>query len=272
MLRRAIQRMAGLYPLLGLLFILLVPAVILHLVLGSAPALVPPSAPSPAPARPSPPVASPIPYSSPTAEESPTPAPGTHVGIQAGHWLTFDVPEELSSLRLAEGATGADWDEVVVNLQVAERVTDILRREGLNVDLLPATVPEGYRADVFVALHADAADNTELSGFKVARAVWSVQPDVDDALVHAIYTDYQAATGLREDVNRVTEDMTEYYAFNWTKYLHSVSPTTPAAIIEMGYMTNDNDRWLLLHQQETVARAIAKSVLDFLGRPSQTGL
>src|SRR6266436_6582429 len=49
------------------------------------------------------------------------------VGIQAGHWMTDNVPPELQRL---DAATGASWNgvnEVDINLDIAQRVAALLR-------------------------------------------------------------------------------------------------------------------------------------------------
>jgi len=188
------------------------------------------------------------------------------VGIQAGHWKNSELPAELASLRGSTGAVGNGWKEVDVNLDVASRVAGILREKGVQVDLIPATVPVDYQADAFVALHGDANGNPSVSGFKLARARWSKIPQKDDALIQAISAEYQAATGLREHPSTITENMRQYYAFDWKDLKHAVNPATPAVILEMGFLTTTSDRQLLLEQPDRVAQGIARGILKFLGR------
>jgi len=267
MLHRALERGVVLFTLVAFFTALLVPAIAVQLAIVGIPAPLPAPVPSPVSA------ALPLPSPSPVPSAAPTPMPILRVGIQSGHLQACDVPDELSALRCAWGVSGNGWDEVVVNHQVALQVAGMLRPEGIEVDILPTTVPEEYRANLFVALHSDGYDgDRSLRGFKVARAEWSRQPAVDDALVRDLVTDYQTATGLPESRGTNTDNMTQYYAFDYAKYLHAISPSTPAAIIEMGLLTNDDDRELLTQHQERAARGIAKAVLDFLGRPSRTGL
>jgi N-acetylmuramoyl-L-alanine amidase len=226
--------------------------------------------PTPMPGPTPPPILAPSPDPTPSPFPSPTPAPlpAPHVGIQAGHWLTRYLPDELSALRTMVGVKVGDWEEARVNMGVAERVADILVREGIDVDVLPATVPEGYKADLFLSLHTDAWKDPEMSGFKVARSDWSRDPARDDSLVQRLIGDYQAATGLPEHRDTITDNMTQYYAFDYKKYRHAVSPSTPAAIIEMGFLSNDGDLRLLTQQPERAALGIARGVLDFLGNHS----
>ncbi len=193
-----------------------------------------------------------------------SPQPLARVGIQAGHWLSSALPAELASLRGATGAAGNGWREVDVNLDIARRVEALLGKAGVQVDLLPATVPPDYGADAFVALHGDANGTSSLSGYKLARASWSSIPEKDDALLKAISAEYQAGTGLVDHPQTITQNMTMYYAFNH-RLEHSVSPATPSVILEMGFLTNAQDRDLLMQQPDRVAEAITKGILRFLG-------
>jgi N-acetylmuramoyl-L-alanine amidase len=43
-----------------------------------------------------------------------------------------------------------------------------------------------------------------------------------------------------------------------------ISPGTPAAIIELGFLTNARDRALLVGGQDLIAAALADGILDFL--------
>ncbi|HEX2988500.1 MAG TPA: N-acetylmuramoyl-L-alanine amidase, partial [Chloroflexota bacterium] len=189
---------------------------------------------------------------------------GKHVGIQAGHWQTANLPDELASLRGSTGAAGNGWREVDVNLDIARRVSALLGKSGVQVDLLPSTVPIGYQADAFVALHNDGSSNTSISGFKVARSSWSVIPNKDDALVMDLEADYGAGTGFEPNSQTITLAMTRYYAFNNRRLEHSVSPSTPAAILEMSFLTNPGERSVMMNDPDRVAKAIARGILDFL--------
>ena len=66
--------------------------------------------------------------------------------------------------------------------------------------------------------------------------------------------------------------MTDYYAFAWFRYEHALSPFTPAAVLEMGFLSNDDDREVLLGRQSVVARGIADGVLRFLAAKPQSAL
>lgn len=191
------------------------------------------------------------------------------VGIQVGHWKADEAPAEFPNLRFQFGASFDGVDEVELNLDIAQRVAGLLRTRGIAVDVLPATIPPGYLADAFVSLHADGDDYREARGFKVAHGFYR-GPHEDD-LVEWLTDSYAAATGLPWD-NSVSGDMTDYYAFAWYRYEHALSPFTPAAILEMGFLSRDDDREVLLGKQGAVARGIAAGIIRFLAAKPQSTL
>jgi hypothetical protein len=58
--------------------------------------------------------------------------------------------------------------------------------------------------------------------------------------------------------------MTGYFAFNWSRFQHAVAAHTPAVILEMGYVSHDGDRSLMLDRADVVATAIADGIMTFL--------
>lgn len=168
------------------------------------------------------------------------------VGIVAGHW------------KNDPGAICPDGlEEADINLEVAERTAALLRRAGYRVDLLSEFDPqlEGYEADVFLSIHADSCVNG-VSGFKLARLPDSQVGDKADRLVNALYREYADVTDLEPHYDTITYDMRDYHAF------HEISPQTPGAIIEIGFMGEDRD--LLVRRPDLVARGIARGVIAFL--------
>lgn len=191
------------------------------------------------------------------------------IGIQAGHWLAGQAPPELSRLVLQTGTSWAGVNEWEINLDVAQRVASILRPQGYVVDVLPATVPRGYLADVFVSLHGDGDGTGAKSGYKLAHG--SRRGPYEEALMRAIIDAYGPATGLAYDQHGVTPAMRGYYAFNWRRYQHSAAPHTPAVILEMGFVSHAHDRHLMTARADLVARAIADGILAFLeAHPRET--
>lgn len=192
--------------------------------------------------------------------------PPQRIALQAGHWRAEEQHAELALLRGSTGAEGPGWAERDVNLDIARRAARLLEAGGFLVDVLPAPLPERYRSDVFLALHGDANGDRKMRGFKVARGARSAIPEVDDALVATIYRTYGQMTGLPRDDKNITSNMRYYYAFTGGLNRHAVAPTTPAAILEMGFLSNESDRRLLLSSPDVLAEAVAASLAEFLRR------
>jgi N-acetylmuramoyl-L-alanine amidase-like protein len=184
------------------------------------------------------------------------------VGIQAGHWKANEVPEELDRFSVQTGATWGDITEVDVNLDIAQRVAVILNSKGIAVDVLPTTVPAGYLADAFVAVHADSDGVGENSGFKMAHG--ARRGPYEDGLLNHIKDAFGAATGLDYDAAHISSNMRGYYPFSWSRFQHAVAAHTPAVILEMGYLSNDHDRQLMVNHPQLLAGAVAEGIMRFL--------
>jgi N-acetylmuramoyl-L-alanine amidase len=184
------------------------------------------------------------------------------VGLQAGHWMNEDVPPELG--RLQGGAVGGGKQEWQVNLDIAQRTAALLEAAGVQVDVLPATVPPRYTANAFIALHADGDPAGQAHGFKVARPGFSSLPDVDDRLVDTLNQVYASDTALPRDDAHISLRMLYYYAFNSRRYCHAVAPGVPQAIVEMGYLTSPVDRGFLINDPDKLAYGLADGIQTFL--------
>lgn len=201
----------------------------------------------------------------PSATPTPMPVPVPRVGIQVGHWQLEDLPDEMQQFRTWSGSYVPGYDEWEINLPIAERVQQRLTAAGVQVDLLPTVIPIGYQADAFVSIHADGASGAKAAirrGWKLATP-YRASP-ASQALAAAVRESYGRVTGLPEDPRGLSVDMRAYYAFAHYRYWHSLAPTTPAIIIETGFMTYDAE-WELLHKQpDVVAQGIAEGVLAYL--------
>lgn len=205
-----------------------------------------------------------LPAAAPTATATPLPPIHARVGLQVGHWHAAELPDELASLRAETGASAGGYAEVDINLQIARQVAALLAARGITVDLLPATIPHGYSADAFIAIHCDYNNDPGMAGFKLARYGDSTIPARADALLGTLAGAYGAATGQPTD-SHITRAMIYYYAFNSAAFQHAIAPQTPGVIIELGFLTNANDRALLVSQQPTVAAGLARGIIGFLG-------
>lgn len=184
------------------------------------------------------------------------------VGIQIGHLRASEAPSEFPNLPRSIGSSFGEVQEVEVAMTIARGVRDALEARGIAVDLLPATVPPSYIADAFVSLHADVDRTSTARGSKMAHGTY--RSPYDAKLVASLREHYRAATGLPEDRN-VTDDMRDYYAFAWFRYEHSLAPHTPAAIVELGFISHPRDREVLLDRSDDAAKGLAEGILRFLG-------
>ena len=186
----------------------------------------------------------------------------TKVALQVGHWKNDEVPDELHKLRGNTGATGDGMSEWEVNYEIARLTKEFLEEKGITVELLPATVPKSYWADVFVAIHADGSEDTTKSGYKAATSRRNTTGTADE-LVEMIETSYENATGLEKDP-LITRNMRGYYAFSYWRFEHAVHPMTASAILETGFLTNPSDRDTIVDSPEISAQGLADGILTYL--------
>ncbi|MCS6825070.1 MAG: N-acetylmuramoyl-L-alanine amidase [Caldilinea sp.] len=182
-------------------------------------------------------------------------------GIVAAAW-NRDVALISGHAGYDSGAVCEDVDgavmltEVEVNAQIAGLAAERLRRTGASVMILDEYDArlQGLRVAVLLSLHVDSC--IDASGFKAAVHRYSIIPETNRRLLDCINTAYAAATGLPYHPNTVTHNMTEYHAFR------RIAPTTPAAILEMGFL--GGDRALLTEQSALAAKGVSDAILCFL--------
>jgi N-acetylmuramoyl-L-alanine amidase len=179
---------------------------------------------------------------------------GPLVGIVAGHLGGTDTGAVCT-----DGTT-----EVDINKDIATRVMVGLQSNGFRVDLLDEFDSRlaDYRALAVVSIHNDSCDyiNELATGFKVAGAKNSGVPAESQRLAACLTDRYAKATGLPFHAGSVTPDMTQYHTF------YEVSPDTPIAIIETGFMYLD--RRILKEEPQKVAQGVIDGLLCFaLGQP-----
>lgn len=208
----------------------------------------------------------PSPTTQPGVIPTPTPRPSStppRVGLQIGHLRSNELPAELAHLRTSTGTYWQNIREVEVNEAIAIRVRDILVAAGVEVDLLPATVPPSYDADAFVAIHADGS-TAGTRGWKVATP-WRTSA-ASRALMEAVASTYGVITGLPEDRHGISINMRGYYAFNYRRHTHAIARTTPAIIVETGFLTNAADRTIIVDRPDLAAQGIAEGILKYLNQ------
>jgi N-acetylmuramoyl-L-alanine amidase len=191
------------------------------------------------------------------------PAAPLRVALQAGHWRASEAPDELSGVRRNGGTRGGGKYEWEVNLEIAEMAAVLLEAEGYEVEVLPATVPVRYRADAFVAIHADGNNDSSVTGYRVGsprRDATQQAGEFAEVLADA----YGEVTGMYR-LPVVTRRMRGYYAFRYNRYRHSLHPMTVGIIIETGFLTSPTDQRILIGDPALAARGIVEGVTRFLG-------
>lgn len=196
----------------------------------------------------------------PTPAEWEPPAGPVRIALQAGHWRADEAPRELSGLR-GNGTSWRDTHEWEANLSIARTAATMLEDLGYEVDVLPAVVPPGYRAHLFIAIHADGSEDPAASGFRVAAPRSDATGRADGA-VDLLASTYARATGIR-NLGTTTRRMRNYYAFNFRRYEHALHPMTIAVILETGFLTSSRDRDVILDAPERAARGIVEAVRAF---------
>jgi N-acetylmuramoyl-L-alanine amidase len=190
-----------------------------------------------------------IPTPRPTVGPSPTARQQPLIGIVAGHWGND------SGAVCPDGFTEAE-----VNQKIATLVQKILINKGFEVDLLKEFDPQlsGYQASALVSIHADSCNyiNDQATGFKVAAALASPDPERATQLTSCLRARYAKATGLPLHSTSVTSDMTDYHAFG------EINKSTTAAIIESGFL--NLDRPFLTEKADQAAQGIADGILCFI--------
>lgn len=179
---------------------------------------------------------------------TPTPERGT-VALISGH-------AGFGSGAICGPSNAPTLVEADVVARIAELVREELEEAGLSVMVLDEYDERLDRLDteLLLSLHADSC--VAASGFKAAYPLNSAIPATERRLVACINTQYAAQTGLPIHANSITHDMTYYHAF------HKVLPTTPTAILELGFLGGDGR--LLTQEPELVAAGVTESIFCFL--------
>ncbi|MBN1305773.1 MAG: N-acetylmuramoyl-L-alanine amidase [Anaerolineales bacterium] len=182
--------------------------------------------------------------------------PRLPIGIVAGHWGNGDD----SGAVCRDSSGQVTLTEVDVNLKIALLVQDKLTRQGFTVDVLQEFDPRlnGYQAMTLVSIHNDSCEyvDDQATGFKVAAAMTTRDPNRATRLTDCMRDRYQSVTGLKFHAGSITADMREYHAFS------EIDPYTIAGIIETGFL--NLDRKILTEETERVAEGVTQGILCFV--------
>ena len=204
----------------------------------------------------------------PTPEEWEPPEGPVRIALQAGHWKAAEAPRELSGIR-NNGARWGTMREWEANLEIAQQAGALLEELGYEVDILPAVVPPGYRAHLFISIHADGSNDPGASGFRVSGPRRDATGRAS-GFVELLRRSYGEETELPR-LPTVTRRMQNYYAFNFRRYEHALHPMTIGVIIETGFLTSPGDRRVIVDDPQRAARGIVEAVKAFPVTPPPAG-
>jgi len=183
-----------------------------------------------------------------------TPEPALRIGLVAGH-----LGNDSGSVCLDEEGN-VTLTEQDVNYNIALLVRESLTAKGFQVDLLQEydTRLGGYNGVALVSIHNDSCEyvNDQATGFKVAAAQDTRDANLALRLTACLRDRYQRVTGMIFHEGSITADMTDYHTFS------EISPGTPAAIIETGFLNLDYE--ILTGQPDVVATGIVNGILCYV--------
>ena len=177
---------------------------------------------------------------------------GRRIGIQAGHYRTEELPLPF---KTQTGATGRGLREAQVTLPIAQETAKVLSAAGAQVDVLPAGIPKGYRADLVVAVHTDGGP-ADRRGYFVDYSARSATTVAEQIIARHITEAYRDI-GI-PNVFRGTQNSRYYYGYS------SVDLSTPMVLIETGFLTNAQDQNAIIDRAADVGARIANGVLAYL--------
>lgn len=203
--------------------------------------------------------------------DAPTPVPTPSVpdaAIVAGHWAK-EGEEGVAAVRDSGAICPDGTREVDITKSVADKTIALLQGKGYRVVLLQEFDPvykdenPDFAPRSFLSIHADSClqgpDYVYATGYKIAHAEPSNNQVQDDRLVTCLTRGYDKIAAKYNkpfNYNTITPNMTEYHAFR------KIDPTTPAAIIELGFLGQDWD--FLVNHQDEMAQGLASGMDDFL--------
>lgn len=255
-----------------------------------APTISPEPVVSPVPTVSPAPAVSPVPTASPEPTISPVPSvPPTEtvfnghiVAIDAGHQRKGNSEKEPlgpgsseMKAKVSSGTTGKYTGiyEYVVNLDVALLLRDELENRGYKVVMIREThdvnisnseraaIANSSGAEIFIRIHCNGVDNSSVKG-ALTMAPTSSNPYVGSMaseckrLSQLIVDEYCAATGFKNMGIQFYDNMS---GINWCKI--------PVTIIEMGFMTNEEDDRKLVdpNMQKKMAIGMANGIDQYFG-------
>lgn len=170
------------------------------------------------------------------------PNAGAEAGGVREQDINYEVGRRLAALLNADPDFEARLSRPAPETQLGTTTTTSLQTR--------VAAANSWPADYFISLHCNANTNPNISG--------------TEGYVFALDT---RAEEMAEDVIEGISDMTglrDRGVFARPTLYVLRATTMPAALIELGYLTNANDRALLVNDPESFARGIYNGLLEFL--------
>lgn len=160
------------------------------------------------------------------------------------------------------GALGNGLQEKDIVLQVTMKIGDILRSHGLEVIYSRTTdtflelheranMANNAKADVFVSVHCNSAINTSARGVETYSYPGSSEGEklakaIQDSIINAKIFSHNRGTKTAN-----------FAVLRQSKM--------PAALVELGFISNKLDAEIQKTKQDKMALAVAKGILNYLG-------
>jgi N-acetylmuramoyl-L-alanine amidase len=176
---------------------------------------------------------------------------------------------EKCSVVLDPGHGGSDYgaircgiNEKDINLDVAKRVEAILESKGVAVTMTRNTdvfvsledrtiITSKVTPDIFVSIHVNSSVKPEITGIETHY----YHPNS----LNLAHTIHESLISIIRTIDRGLF-RSRFYVINHT--------TTPAILVEMGFLSNNNERCELISEKrkEQTAEAIANGILKYLNK------
>ena len=167
------------------------------------------------------------------------------------------------------GASYGGHEEKNINFSVSNKIKDFLEKQGVTVFLTREDdsfislaerndITNSIKPDAFVSIHANALKTS--SGIRgLETYYWTPQ---SEKLAYFTHKGILSSIGIPDHYIRKAR----FYVVKFTE--------VPAILVEMGFMTNGEDRKLLTNEtiQDKYAKSIGESILKFLNvEPTKEG-
>ena len=168
------------------------------------------------------------------------------------------------------GAEGFGYREQDITYQVGVYLADLLRQDGRFEVRLSRNAPDevlGTSNATSLATRVNAANNWPADYFISIHCNANTNPNVNGSEVYVYREGSTAANLARAVLNGIVAEVgTKDNGVRTNPSLYVLRRTTmPAILVELGYITNEQDVEKLVNQQPAFAQGIYEGILNYLG-------